>query len=401
MIKSSLISISVILMSVLFSCSTKDNNNEEKQSKDGILGEVKQVEANRLKPRADSLLSAEVITVTDSKSSRSSGDEHEFYSEGDYWWPDPDNPGGPYKRRDGMTNPDNFTAHRKAMRRISILVPELVSLYLIAGNDAYADAAIKHVNAWFVDKDTYMKPHMLYSQAISGRVTGRGIGIIDAIHLVEVVKAIQVLEEENQIKEENLEDIKAWFAEFNEWITTHPYGAVERHNGNNHSTCWAMQVATYAKLTENDSLMNAMREFYKNTIVPGQLADDGTFPRELARTKPYGYALFNLDAMTTLCQVASTEKDSLWEYVYNDSLNIKEAVDYMLPYIKDKSKWPYPDDVMYHEYWPMRHNALLFAYMAYGDEEYYEVWKSLKPESDVDEVNRNFFIRAPLLWLNN
>ena len=32
-----------------------------------------------------------------------------------------------------------------------------------------------------------MNPNLLYAQAISGRFTGRGIGIIDTLHLVEVV----------------------------------------------------------------------------------------------------------------------------------------------------------------------------------------------------------------------
>ena len=33
---------------------------------------------------------------------------HDYFSEGDYWWPDPKNPGGPYIRRDGFSNPANF-----------------------------------------------------------------------------------------------------------------------------------------------------------------------------------------------------------------------------------------------------------------------------------------------------
>ena len=39
-----------------------------------------------------------------------------------------------------------------------------------------------------------MAPHLRYAQAIHGRSTGRGIGIIDTIHLVEVARAIEVLE---------------------------------------------------------------------------------------------------------------------------------------------------------------------------------------------------------------
>ena len=44
-----------------------------------------------------------------------------------------------------------------------------------------------------------MNPHLLYAQAIKGRVTGRGIGIIDTLHLVEVVRAASVLGERGAI----------------------------------------------------------------------------------------------------------------------------------------------------------------------------------------------------------
>ncbi|HSM47476.1 MAG TPA: hypothetical protein VK872_06635, partial [Draconibacterium sp.] len=35
------------------------------------------------------------VTVTSAFCERSTGGPHDFYSEGDYWWPDPENPGGP------------------------------------------------------------------------------------------------------------------------------------------------------------------------------------------------------------------------------------------------------------------------------------------------------------------
>ena len=92
-----------------------------------------------------------------------------------------------------MTNPDNFVEHRQALpaepagagagRRLAA-----------DRRRAYADHAVRHLRAWFVDDATRMNPHLLYAQAIQGRVTGRGIGIIDTLHLVEVARAIEVLE---------------------------------------------------------------------------------------------------------------------------------------------------------------------------------------------------------------
>ena len=55
------------------------------------------------------------------------GGKHDFFSEGDYWWPDPHHPDGPYFQLDGHTNPHNFPDHRRAMVRLSIQVATLTS----------------------------------------------------------------------------------------------------------------------------------------------------------------------------------------------------------------------------------------------------------------------------------
>jgi hypothetical protein len=381
----------IYLLLAVFGCSTAQENFSD----DLLL-----LEKERVLTTANGYLSADIQTIVEVTSPRSAGGPHDFYSEGDYWWPDPENPGGPYIRKDGLTNPDNFVEHRNRMRRLSLIVPTLVAAWSIAHEDKYALKAIEHSNAWGVNEATRMNPDMLYSQAIFGRVTGRGIGIIDAIHLVEVVQALMVLEKNDLLKGEALNKTKAWFAQFNTWITTHPYGIEERDNGNNHSTCWAMQVVQYATFTGNDSLLNSTKDFYEKTLLPEQMAADGSFPKELARTKPYGYSLFNLDAMYTLLHILGGRSPEVWQYQAGDSLQVRKAVDFMVPYIADKSQWPYPPDIMYFEDWPMRQPALLFAYMAYKDDNYLKLWKTLPADSDEDEVIRNFFVRQPLLWID-
>src|SRR5712671_1859362 len=68
-------------------------------------------------------LTEQPITITASTSPRSAGGLHDFFSEGDYWWPDPKDPNGPYIQRDGMSNPNNFVDHRRYLMRLSVQVP--------------------------------------------------------------------------------------------------------------------------------------------------------------------------------------------------------------------------------------------------------------------------------------
>ena len=67
------------------------------------------------------------------------------------------------------------------------------------------------------------------------------------------------------------------------------------------------QVAAFAQLTGNADQTAYCRNRIKTVLIPNQEAPDGSFPEELRRTKPYGYSLFNLDAMAILVQTLTTK----------------------------------------------------------------------------------------------
>jgi hypothetical protein len=369
--------------------------------------DLRALERQRVLRAADRYLRESPQTITATSSPRSAGGRHDYFSEGDYWWPDPGNPDGPYIQRDGMTNPDNFVAHRHALIRLSLQVPALAAAWVITRDQRYADHAALHLRAWFVDSDTRMNPHLLYAQAIKGRVTGRGIGIIDTLHLVEVARAITVLENAGALGAQVRQGTRQWFEQYLAWMTTHEYGQAERDAKNNHGTCWVAQVAEFARYTGRDDLTAFCRDRFKTVLVPGQIAPDGSFPEELRRTKPYGYSLFNLDAMAIVAQILDADRppsarlgDSLWTFVTPDGRGIGKALAFMYPFIKDKSRWPHKPDVMYFDEWPVRHAALLFGGRALGRPEYVDLWKTLKADPTVDETIRNYFIRQPVLWTN-
>lgn len=368
-------------------------------SADDIADEVVLPLKDKIIRQADADMSAEPVTVTSFIAERSAGSQHDFYSEGDYWWPDSLNPDGPYVRRDGCTNPDNFVQHRHAMIRFSRIVGNLTSAYLLTGNKDYVAPALAHVRAWFIDDSTRMNPNLLYAQAIKGVATGRGIGIIDTIHLIEVVQSLMCLREAGLVPQDVDKGVSSWLTEYVDWLMTHPYGEKEMNATNNHGTCWAMQVAMFAKYIGNRDVMKLCADRFRNIFIVNQMAADGSFPEERARTKPYGYSLFNLDAMATLCQILSTEDDNLWDYTTPDGRNMRKAVEYMCPYIADKSSWDLDPDVMYWEEWPVAHPALLFAWNHWGDDKYLELWNRYEHFPENEEVIRNLPIRNPVIWM--
>lgn len=129
------------------------------------------------------------------------------------------------------------------------------------------------------------------------------------------------------------------------------------------------------------------------------MAANGSFPLETARTKPYGYSLFNLDAMATICALISTPKDNLWTYATPSGLSIEKGINYLLPYVRHKNDWPHGTDVMHWEQWPVAQPFLFMGALAYRDKTLLETWEALDHNPTNNEVIRNLPIRNPLLWL--
>ena len=360
-----------------------------------------EIEKQRILSKATTYLEEAPVTIVAYRAERSAGGLHDFYSEGDYWWPDPDNPEGSYVRRDGLSNPDNFVAHRRAMVRLSEIVGTLTSAWIITKDQSYATHALEHLQAWFVDESTRMNPSLLYGQAIKGRVTGRSIGIIDTIHLAEVARGAEILGRRGALPPQEFEQIKSWFSEYLNWLTTHPYGEKERTHPNNHGVWWSVQAAAFSSLVGREDILEWVRSQFKTVYLKEMMASDGSFPAELKRTKPYGYSLFILDGMASLAQIASTKSDDLWAFELPDGRSLQKGVAFLYPYIENKSAWPYEKDVLYWDEWPVRHPSLAFAGFAYSEPDYLRLWESLDADPTTPEVVRNLPIRYPLLWVND
>ena len=67
--------------------------------------DIAAIERPRVLAAANSYLAEAPVTITASRCPRSAGGPHDYFSEADYWWPDPQNPGGPYIQRDGHDEP--------------------------------------------------------------------------------------------------------------------------------------------------------------------------------------------------------------------------------------------------------------------------------------------------------
>ena len=337
-------------------------------------------------------------TITAFAAQHSVGGLHDFYSQADYFWPNPKDPNGAYVNRDGQSNPNNFDDHRRVMVRLSIQMPALTAAWLLTKNKRYAERAGDHLRAWFVTPATRMNPNLQFAQAVQGASTGRSYGIIDSLHLVEVARAAGFLTA-GVLSAGDRDGVRNWFSDYLDWLSSSEPGKTERDAKNNHAMCWALQAAEYARLCGNHAAREDVYRRYREILLPDQMALDGSFPRELARTKPYSYSIFNFDVMAGVCQSLEGLAPDPLAFRLPDGRGLAKAAEFIFPYIKDKSAWKWAKDVEHFEALPVRSPGLLFSGVAFHEEKYIDVWKSLNADPTDKEVIRNFPIRQPLLWV--
>ena len=288
------------------------------------------------------------------------------------------------------------------MRDMKAAVAALTAAYALYGDDQYVAKAAELLRVFFLAEATRMKPHLEYAQAILGRNPGTPYGIIDTLHLAEVAVAIRFLETSPAFPPAVDHGLKQWFADYTQWIMTSTNGVKELNSLNNHSVACFVQLASFAKFTGDEKVLELSRQRFKQVLFPNQMTNNGSFPRELTRTKPYGYSIFQADNIATLCVLLSTTNEDFWRFTLPDGRTPRQAVDFIIPYLVDKNQWLADgrgQDVMHWESWPVRQSCLIFAHAEFGDAKYFDRWQKLDADPTDLEIRRNLAITQPLLWL--
>jgi len=393
----------VLLAASALSCKHLYQCHRQVPQDANLAATVARLDHDRILRLAGEALELKPQVITEFIATNSAGGLHDFYSQGDYYWPNDTNSTGlPYVGHDGQTNTNNFELHRLALRRMKDGVAALAAAYALTGDDKYVPKANELLRAFFLDDATKMNPNLDYAQAVLGKQTGSSFGVIDTLHLAELPVAIQFLEKSKAFDPAVDQGIRQWFADYIHWMTTATNGVKEMNALNNHSIAYFVQMASFAKFVGDETNLDLSRTRFKEVLFPNQMTNNGSFPRELARTKPYGYSIFQADNVSILCRLLSTTNEDFWRFRLPDGRTPKLAVDFIYPYLVDKDKWladGRKPDILHWDHWPVRQSCLLFAYAEFGDKKYFDLWKKLEPDPTDLEIRRNVAITQPLLWI--
>ena len=294
---------------------------------------------------ADRKLTAEPVSVMMKEKTPASGDKHDYMSLSRYFWPDPTKPDGlPYISRDGVSNPELERYDRTRLSTMANNVTTLSLAWYFSGNEQYAKKAVENLKVWFLNKDTRMNPNLNYAQVVPGKFDNRGrcYGVIDAYSFVEMIEAVQLLEQSSAFSKKDQKALRAWFTKFLNWILTSKQGIEEGEQRNNHSIAHDVQVIAYACYVGNQKVAEQyVREFPEKRIFQ-QIQPDGRQPQELRRTLAFGYSQYNLSHMIDVFMMAQHMGIKIDDATSADGAGFYKGMDFLLPYVGvSVDKWPY------------------------------------------------------------
>jgi len=301
-------------------------NNFNKGKKPYVSG------VNQLDAQAAKLLNIKPLTIVNKTVLPASGNPHDYFSFAPYWWPNPKTADGmPWIQLDGKINPASRDSRsdKVAFNELVNSTQVLSSAYFFTQKKPYATKAAELIRVWFLDEATKMNPHLNYAQAIPGSFDGRGIGIIDSRLLYRIVDSIRLLDTASVFTPKEMAGLQKWFADYVDWLVQSPLGQDERKALNNHGTFYDLQVVAFALFAGREDIARATLEQTKKRIT-AQFDTEGKQWRELERTRPFHYSVFNLQAFFGLAKMAKDLNVDLWNYPTAQDARIKAGMNYVL-----------------------------------------------------------------------
>ena len=307
----------------------------------------------QLRTAAERALSRGPFSVLDKNGSAASGDPHDYFQPAPYWWPDAEKEDGlPFVRRDGERAPGTglFEPGSDAYdrTRLQLMLDDTTVLALAAtvlGEQRFADHAARLVRVWFLDPGTRMNPHMRYAQVRSGHNgdEGPGFGIIDLKDFYFFLDAVRLIERAGALSGSDGRAFRSWLGSYAEWLDTSAAGRFAFRRPNNHGVFFDLQRAAIAAYV-GDAATLARTGLYARERLIGQIAADGSLPREMSRADQRHYVMFSLQGWTALTRILAAAGDDLWRYRASAGQGLADALSWLASHV-DTLATPQGEDV--------------------------------------------------------
>jgi hypothetical protein len=294
---------------------------------------------------ADEALNEGPFSVVHKTQVAISGNKHDYLSLAPYWWPDESKPDGmPWLRRDGEINPltTGNNVDRPTLNKCFGNIRKLSLAYYFSDKEVYVRKLNDLLDTWFVNPDSRMNPNLNYAQGVPGSSEGRCYGIIEFRIVTDVISAIEFMELSTAIDQKLNDSLRAWLAEYLNWLQISELGIMEKTRKNNHATYYDVQVVSILLFLDREEEAKKVLEEAKIRI-SSQIEKDGSQPHEIARTKSLSYSTMNLRGFTQLAFYGKKVGVDLWNYKDENGVGIQTAYEFLYPYAVGEKEWTHKE----------------------------------------------------------
>lgn len=294
-------------------------------------------------------------------------DKHYYCSVGPYWWPDPVEP-DKYIPKDGIVNPDSKLYDNGKLAELAKRCEFFSKAYYLTNDSNYYILFLKQIDAWFINKETFMYPNFEYSQIVPNkdRKEGRSTGFIGAYALNSVIESIRLVHCVKNLDPEMILKLRNWFREFAEWADKGRFSGSLRRSNNNIGLAYDVTLVNLYLFVGNEKRAKEIADNFVSTRINVQIKEDGSQPAELKRTKAFSYSISNLTHILDFCYLAKY----WYPHYYQDNCErIDKAFDFLAKYVNDESLFPYQQITSWEkckkDYWQQLERLILLRNEVY------------------------------------
>ena len=297
------------------------------------------IDRGKILEQAQAFLQAPLVIVTDKKWSFAD-DMHYYTSMAPYWWPVEKDGKVIYENRDGLVNPQSNELDKKKISILSERLKYFSLAYYFTEDEQYYEAFIQQIDAWFINKKTYMYPNFLYSQIVPGRGGnfGRPIGILEGYPFITAMESIRLMQSARSIGRWRTRKLVRWFREMGDWIETSDLGKKDALSNSNSGIAYDALLTDISLFVGNNERAQRIIQAFPENRIYKQIEEDGKQPAELARTKAFEYSVYNLEFFITFCSISNAAGIDTYN---SNKERINAAFLYLLQFIGNTDNFPY------------------------------------------------------------
>lgn len=244
----------------------------------------------------------------------------------------------PYVVRDGKVNPDVRTLN--GVKSINAVAETSIYLGITAVLQSSSDAASKFVsfiNTFFLDPKTNMDANINFGQVVRGPGSsgrkGTFTGVLDLRGMVKIVNACMLLKAARHPDYTPSFDaaFTKWVRDYTNWLQSSAIGRKAATRPNNNGSFFVSQYAALL-LFQGDTAgaKRALDSFFHQGPFRDQIAKNGDQPFESARTRPFHYRAFNLEALIVNAKLGAEIGVDYWSAQSKYGNTIQDAVNFAM-----------------------------------------------------------------------